>query len=244
MAAPPAAETLTVDLGERVVEVEVRRSDRARTTRIQLGRDVPLRIIVPAGASDEYAAQALRNKAAWVLSKLSSVEEERHRLAELGLATDTQVWLHGARVTVESTSRIAHARLQDGRLLVPAEDASRAVQRWYRRTARTWLRQLVAAEAERLGVEVSGVGVRDQRTRWGSCSRHGHISLNWRLVVMPEHVARYVVVHELVHLRVANHSKSFWRALSAALPDWQEASDWLGRHGNELRNYQPGAELS
>ncbi|WCB92454.1 hypothetical protein DSM104299_01150 [Baekduia alba] len=61
---------------------------------------------------------------------------------------------------------------------------------------------------------------------------------------MPEHVARYVVVHELVHLRVANHSKSFWRALSAALPDWQEASDWLGRHGNELRNYQPGAELS
>lgn len=227
----------------RVVEAEVRRSERARTTRIQVGHDVPLRVIVPAGASDEFAAEALRNKATWVLTKLRQLDEARERPRDLGLDRSGRVWMHGASVPVRRDA-VPYARLHNGALVVPHEEPARAIERWYRRTARRWLRELVTEEAERLGVDVTGLGVRDQRTRWGSCSRQGHISLNWRLLLVPEPVARYVIVHELVHLVVPNHTKAFWRKLGVAYPDWRVASAWLSHHGDELRGYAPGPNAS
>lgn len=243
MTAPAAAmQTVTVDLGERVVEVEVRRSTRARTTRIQLGRDVPLCVIVPDGASDEYAQDAVRNKAAWVLGKLRLVEDARSRPSALGLTRSGTVWVHGAPVEL-SRADVRASRLCEGRLLVPTDDDGTATWRWYRNQARAWLVNLTYEEAARLGAEVHRVSVRDQRTRWGSCSRHAHISLSWRLFLAPEDVARYVVVHELVHLDVPNHSKAFWRRLAIVYPEWRGASDWLARHGYELREYDPAAAL-
>lgn len=230
---------ICVQLGDRTVEAEVRRSELGRTTRIQVGRDVPLRVIVPAGASDEYAAQSLRNKASWVLEKLQAVEEARRRPAELGLERPGVVWLHAEAVPVVK-ARVRYSRLSNGSLLVPEDGADASVKLWYHRTARAWLRLAVAEESSRLGVDVAGVGVRDQRTRWGSCSRSGHISLNWRLLLVPEHVARYVIVHELVHLRVPNHSKAFWRQLGGACPEWRTTARWLERHGDELRAYRYG----
>jgi hypothetical protein len=81
------------------------------------------------------------------------------------------------------------------------------------------LRELAAAH----GFRVRRVAIRDQRSRWGSCSPTGDISLNWRLVLMPAAVRDYVLLHELAHLRVANHSRKFWRLLGEVCPGWREA---------------------
>ena len=81
------------------------------------------------------------------------------------------------------------------------------------------------------GHRVSGVTVRDQRSRWGSCSRSGRISLNWRLVQVPPSVRDYVLLHELTHLSVSNHSPRFWRTIEAVCPWHREARAWLrARH--------------
>jgi predicted metal-dependent hydrolase len=88
----------------------------------------------------------------------------------------------------------------------------------------------LAALASRLGLSVTRVSIRDQRTRWGSCSRGGHICLNWRLVQMPEWIAEYVMVHELMHLKRLDHSKRFWRLVASACPRYQEARRWLREH--------------
>lgn len=85
------------------------------------------------------------------------------------------------------------------------------------------------------GLTVARVSIRDQRSRWGSCGRDGHICLNWRLVMMPDGVRDYVVVHELMHLRRMDHSPAFWRLVAAACPDYREARLWLRRHGASLR---------
>jgi predicted metal-dependent hydrolase len=124
-------------------------------------------------------------------------------------------------------------RAPDGRA------AGGAVQRWYRRAARRRLLQEVEEQASRLGLEVTSVSVREQRTRWGSCSPKGNLSFNWRLIVAPDDVLRYVVVHELCHLAVPNHSKAFWRMLRTTMPDWERPAEWLRRHGDELRRYEP-----
>jgi predicted metal-dependent hydrolase len=90
--------------------------------------------------------------------------------------------------------------------------------------------------AELHGVTVSRVSVRNQRSRWGSCSPTGHICLNWRLVLMPDTVRRYVLIHELMHLRRLDHSRHFWRLVSNACPDYKDSRRWLreNRHAMEV----------
>jgi predicted metal-dependent hydrolase len=84
------------------------------------------------------------------------------------------------------------------------------------------------------GLAVSRVSVRNQRARWGSCGRDGHICLNWRLVRMPEWVRDYVIVHELMHLRRLDHSPAYWKLVAGAAPDYAAARRWLRVHGREL----------
>ena len=81
--------------------------------------------------------------------------------------------------------------------------------------------------AERHGLVVGRISVRNQRSRWGSCSPSGHISLNWRLVLMPEEVKDYVLIHELMHLRRLDHSPHFWRLVAHACPAHEWCRRWL-----------------
>ena len=81
--------------------------------------------------------------------------------------------------------------------------------------------------AARHGLAVSRISIRNQRWRWGSCSRGGHICLNWRLVTMPEEVRDYVLIHELMHLKRMDHSPKFWKLVAEAYPGYNEARAWL-----------------
>jgi predicted metal-dependent hydrolase len=96
-------------------------------------------------------------------------------------------------------------------------------------TERAWL---LARELE---MEMSAISVRNQRSRWGSCSLKKRISLNWRLIQTPEFVRDYIIVHELMHLREMNHSHKFWAHVENAFPQWREAENWLRRNSALLR---------
>jgi predicted metal-dependent hydrolase len=85
------------------------------------------------------------------------------------------------------------------------------------------------------GLTVTRISIGDQRTRWGSCGRNGHICLNWRLMAVPEWVRDYVLIHELMHLRRLDHSPQYWTLVAAACPRYREARQWLRRDGRILR---------
>ena len=104
-----------------------------------------------------------------------------------------------------------------------------------RTRARAELPVRLRALAGELGLQVTRVSVRNQRTRWGSCGRDGHISLNWRLLAMPEWVREYVMIHELMHLKRLDHSPAYWRLVAGACPRYRDARQWLRAHGPELR---------
>jgi hypothetical protein len=110
-----------------------------------------------------------------------------------------------------------------------------------RRAARELVSMLAEEEASTLGVEYVRIQIRDQRTRWGSCSPSGTLSFNWRLVLAPFEVLDYVVVHEVCHLREANHSRRFWRLVESRRPEWREQREWLTEHGPELLGFRPAA---
>ncbi|MGZ5545682.1 MAG: M48 family metallopeptidase [Limisphaerales bacterium] len=106
----------------------------------------------------------------------------------------------------------------------------------------TFVRQLAEAELTRRVLalaaqthsEISRITVRNQRTRWGSCSRRRAISLNWRLIQTPAFVVDYIILHELMHLRQMNHSQRFWDEVEKVCPTWREAEKWLRHHGREI----------
>jgi len=105
--------------------------------------------------------------------------------------------------------------------------------------AREILSAIVEEEAARIGVACRRIRIGDQRTLWGSCSRRGTLSFNWRLVLAPSEVLDYVVVHELCHLHVPNHSKRFWALVERHRPGWRDQRRWLHEHGPELLAFRP-----
>ena len=109
-----------------------------------------------------------------------------------------------------------------------------AVDRELRARAAKELPPQLLALAAQHGLAVSRVSIRNQRSRWGSCSPRGHISLNFRLLLMPAEVREYILIHELMHMRQANHSIRFWRLVEAACPRFREAERWLRANGPSL----------
>jgi predicted metal-dependent hydrolase len=124
-------------------------------------------------------------------------------------------------------------RRQQARSTPPSQTPDDVVR--LRKFARRVLPPRLLELAARHGLTVAHVSVRNQRSRWGSCGRDGHISLNWRLVQMPDWVRDYVLIHELMHLRRMDHSPIYWKHVEAACPQYKAARAWLRTHGRSLR---------
>jgi predicted metal-dependent hydrolase len=109
-----------------------------------------------------------------------------------------------------------------------------AVQRWLLDEAREVFHRRHVSMARRVGHSARRVIIKDMRSRWGSCGPDRLMNLNWRLVLAPESVVDYVLVHELTHITVPNHSAAFWRRVGEACEHWAESRDWLRVHGDDL----------
>jgi predicted metal-dependent hydrolase len=124
-------------------------------------------------------------------------------------------------------------RRQQARIVTPAYDEQE--RQALQERARNELPPRLLALAALHGLQVGRVSIRNQRLRWGSCGPGGHICLNWRLVLMPDSVRDYVLIHELMHLRRMDHSPRFWALVAAACPEYQAARQWLRSNGPLLR---------
>jgi predicted metal-dependent hydrolase len=187
-------------LGEETLVVRVRESTRARTARIVVGPSRPLEVILPTGMSDAEVDALLEQKRSWIDQKVGASRAIAQRPYGLGLDRAGVVWLAGKAVPVSRRpGNRPSATLREETLLVsgPDKEVGDAILRWYRREARRRISDVVAREAGRLHLKYRSVAIRDQRTRWGSCSRLGNLSFSWRLVSAPPGVLEYVVIHEL-----------------------------------------------
>ncbi len=194
--------------------------------------DGTLRVTVPWWGSQRDARQFAESQHAWVAGQRA-----------LRAARSAAAWTIGATVLVDGVAHPitggGHGRVAiDGAVLpgqvAPGGDAGDVVRTWLRQRAVAHLPGELATLAARHGIQVTRVSIRDQQSRWGSCSRRGTISLNWRLVQTPPFVREYVLVHELMHRRELNHSARFWRLVAAACPRYVEARKWLRQHGAGL----------
>lgn len=146
----------------------------------------------------------------------------------------TEIWLRGERCPIVREGDVVSV----GGLRVAAPegtDVKASLRRAMRQQAGIELPPRLLELAHAAGLKVARVTVRDQRSRWGSCSSRGAIALNWRLLLMPSAVRDYVLWHELMHVKRADHSRAFWKLVEEVCPDYRDARAWLNAHGRELQ---------
>jgi predicted metal-dependent hydrolase len=218
------------------------RSQRARNYRLTLRRDGTAVATIPVRGSEREALRFVELHREW-LERARERQRRRPRAAdvwvvgtfvlwrgqmsEIRIATTVATW-DGAAQSVRPKVCLAADVFQvpgfEGDLR-PTLEAHFARRAKIELPARTW--ELAAVT----GVDVKLVTVRNQRSRWGSCSANGTISLNWRLVQTPDFVRDYVIYHELMHLREMNHSERFWARVAEVCPEWRDAERWIKRNG-------------
>jgi predicted metal-dependent hydrolase len=200
-------------------------------------------VVVPRRMALRHVEPFVQEKARWIERTLRSFREAEDALPAPELEHGGAVPYLGRelllRVTVEP-GRVRDHVARRGEVLhvkvgSPGEAPVRAaLERWYRKRARTEVVARLDAATRRAGTRYTRLTIRSQRTRWASCSSNGAMSFNWRLLLAPEPVLDYVVWHEVCHLEVLDHSPRFWALLERRCPDYREHLRWLRRHGGTL----------
>lgn len=127
-------------------------------------------------------------------------------------------------------------RKQAGKLLVVSPAADRevirdAIIKWYREQARELLTDKVSYYRQFINKPIGEIRIKEQKSRWGSCSARGNLNFNWKIIMAPDEIIDYLVVHELCHLLHMNHSKEFWQSVGSILPDYKSRKSWLKENG-------------
>lgn len=229
---------ILVHVAGKTVEVWPKVSRRARRVRLVVKPGPRVELTYPAQTSQATALAFLKDNLAWLESVV-----ERARAVQPSVLTHLEKfpWVtvdeRMMEVTLAKGPRarvVIQKSVEEVILTLPTEDKERAALRALRRLAETGLTLAVARLSKRVGVTVDAVSVRDQTTRWGSCSQQGALSLNWRLVLLPPVVHDHVIYHELAHRKHMDHSERFWNQLAAWDPDWKKHDKELTKRWNVI----------
>jgi predicted metal-dependent hydrolase len=218
----------TLRLSTATVALRIVRSERARRYLLRLDDDGAARLVIPRRGSQAEAMRFLERSRGWL--------ERRHRQWQARRAAQPS-WQDGSSILFRGEPVILRvAGDLFGTVITFADQTIRtAAAPDHRAAIQAHLRELAEQElpvrtrelAREHGIEIRRILIRAQKTRWGSCSATGTISLNWRLIHAPPFVQDYLIIHELMHRRQMNHSARYWKLVADAFPRWQEAEAWL-----------------
>lgn len=220
---------------------EVIRTNRRKSADIRV-QDGAVSVIVPIATSPEKIDQLLATKRRWIKEKLTLHQESTPASSKEYVSGEAFAYLgRNYRLKVEK-GNFAPVKLINGRLLVTLPQGSEqphmvrnALVRWYKRQAQNKLTDKVERFAPTVGVAPAGVSIKTFRSRWGSCTARGKLEFNWQIMMAPNRMVDYVVIHELCHLIRHDHSPEFWREMGRVMPDYQACRDWLREHAFRLR---------
>ena len=223
------------------VPYAVKRSFRAKHARLEVRAATGLTVVIPGSYNINDISALLRKKERWILDKLAKYVKGHPITEEKEPKSGNFIPYLGRHlkvVTLHNTGTAVSVRLEKNRLLVNLNRQNGrlnlVLEWWYRQQAEELIKKRVDDLCPRLGVTYVRLTVRAARTRWGSCSQKGIINFNWKLMMAPEPVIDYVIIHELAHLKEMNHSKNFWKLVAEHCPKWRNHRKWLKAHEAEL----------
>ncbi len=231
-------------LGERKTTVNgkpvcywLKRSLRAKTVRLQVLPGSGLTVTIPRYYDPGDVPKTIQKYASWILNKLATCAVRHdHRLEPV--PGDNIPYLGRAvpLLVNQGPDKLYSFRLDPHGLVISLGSGSVKLsvllEHWYRREASRIIKRKLDELSARLGLRYNRLFLRGQRTRWASCSAKGNLSFNWKLILTPEPVIEYVVIHELAHLQHLNHSERFWDLVARHCPGWRDHKKWLRQHAS------------
>ena len=235
---PPDPQLIEVAFDGEIFAVELRRHRQARryTLRVR-GATRTIVLTLPVRGSVREARDFAQRNGGWIAARLKRLPQA------IALTGGLELPLRGV------PHRIVHRPDARGTVWIEAGDMplicvageaahlARRVRDFLKREAKRDLDAASRRYAAQLGVTLKRVAIRDQTSRWGSCTSAGALSYSWRLILAPPHVLDYLAAHEVAHLVEMNHSRAFWRIVARVCPDWERAKGWLNANGNALHRY-------
>jgi predicted metal-dependent hydrolase len=220
------------------ISYTLKRSNKAKLIWLNIKRQTGLTVTVPYSYNLEDLPDYLNKNASWILrnfkkycidtppTKIPAVQPV-NTISYLGKRLKVMQNRSGCgtnALTIENNNLIVSLHTSGTNL------SSQELEQWLKSQAVKLINEKAAKFSKWMGLRYNRIVIRDQKSRWGSCSCLKNLNFNWRLIMAPESVLDYVIIHELCHLKVMGHSKSFWEQVSHYCPGWHEYRDWLDSH--------------
>lgn len=230
---PPNTPPESLQVGRRTVPLLLVHHPQARRYLLRLRPDGMVRVTIPRRGTLAAARDFAARNAGWLEQQFQRLAAQPEQSA--GWQIGTEILFRGEPVRIEPEAD-GGIRFGTERMEMPAAtaDLRPVIQKHLHRQAARELPLRVAELAAAHDISVNRVSVRNQKSRWGSCSRRGTISLNWRLIQTPGFVRDYIILHELAHRRQMNHSEKFWQEVARLCPNYREAERWVKQNAKLL----------
>jgi predicted metal-dependent hydrolase len=238
LGAPPQPSSTpdVIDVHAHSMPIIYRRHARARNYVLRLYSNKTVVVTVPRAGTRNFARDFVASRKNW-LEKQWRILETR-KIPPQVLRPGMEILFRGKPVVLRVEKTGLDCQLQFGAETAPLAgldgNLRPALERHLQNLARTELVTRTRELAAQHQLEVKRVVVRNQKSRWGSCSFNGTISLNWRLIQLPAEVRDYIIVHELMHLLELNHSPRFWAEVERVFPNYRAAEDWLKQNSGQV----------
>ncbi|MBP2653663.1 MAG: hypothetical protein H6Q73_1232 [Firmicutes bacterium] len=234
-----------ITLNNTNINYQIKYSIRRKTIQIKIEPTGIIIVTVPAGLSQKRIENLLKDKTAWIITRLDHITKLANCPINSSLTPGAKLlYLGEARILNIATTDAKRPRVTlDGPLLtvhICASDQNhydslfQALRQWYIRTATEYLILRTAYWSKQIGICSQHISIREQKTRWGSASPSGNINYNWHIIMAPSKIIDYLIVHELCHIKIPNHSTDFWKLVAQSLPDYNECRSWLKQNGQLL----------
>jgi len=218
------------------IEYTLQRS-RRKTASVYVERDGQVSVLVPETLTDQQVQQLIESKRRWIYRHLAQWRDLNATRVQREYVNGEGFLYLGRTYRLQLVAQQdVPLKLKDGhfRLLAPrgdTEDAEAAFRDFYREKGKPRIMERVAYYQTRMGVQPKSVRVFELKHRWASCSPGGNLNFHWKCMMAPPTVIDYIIVHELAHLRHANHTRAFWNMVDKILPDYQDRKEWLRVNG-------------
>jgi predicted metal-dependent hydrolase len=228
-------------LNKQTISYIIKRSARVKHVRLEVRPETGLTVVIPQSYKIGQLPNLLETKGRWILDKLAKHGEVQPPYTNKAIKNGDFVSYHGLDLEVvirQNHQNTNNVKLEQHRLVVSLRSTTSrlnmVLEQWYRMQAAKLIKARADKLSARLGLTYHRVTIRGQKTRWGSCSHKGNLSFNWKLIMAPQPVIDYIIIHELAHLKEMNHSKRFWELVAEHSPRWREHKQWLKDHETEL----------
>jgi predicted metal-dependent hydrolase len=235
---------LCIQVGDKELKYILTRSNR-KTIGIIIDKNGLVKVSSPLRVSQDYINQLLQEKSSWIQKKLNELEIRSTNTNCPKIYENGEKFLYFGKlfelkIHTSSINKKTNVRIENKYIVIDvpfnfnSEKIKDNLKKWYIKQFKQIIAERINHYSHMIGVFPNNVTIREQKTRWGSCSNKGNINLNWKLIMASLEILDYVVVHELCHMKVMNHSKEFWKVVEVYSPHYKSYREWLKHNGDML----------